>query len=50
MLNDINPYVEVFRNAGNMLRDQGQYQDLRIKIIRALQEKVDNISNQQQVK
>uniref|UniRef100_A0A803N417 ATP-dependent DNA helicase n=1 Tax=Chenopodium quinoa TaxID=63459 RepID=A0A803N417_CHEQI len=35
MLDDINPYVAVFRNAGSMLRDQGEHQDLRIKLIRA---------------
>ncbi|XP_021770772.1 uncharacterized protein LOC110734963 [Chenopodium quinoa] len=33
MLDDINPYVTVFRNVGNMLRDQGEHQDLRIKLI-----------------
>ncbi|XP_021765519.1 uncharacterized protein LOC110730050 [Chenopodium quinoa] len=35
MLDDINPYVAVFRNAGSMLRDQGEHQYLRIKLIRA---------------
>ncbi|XP_021771182.1 uncharacterized protein LOC110735317 [Chenopodium quinoa] len=33
MLDDINPYVAVFRNARSMLRDQGEHQDLRIKLI-----------------
>ncbi|XP_021761438.1 uncharacterized protein LOC110726294 [Chenopodium quinoa] len=33
MLDDINPYVAVFRNAGSMLLDQCDHQDLRIKLI-----------------
>lgn len=35
MLDNINPYVAVFRNAANMLHCQGQTRDLQIKLIRA---------------